>query len=333
MVLRVDIGVFAHDEASGIAAMVHRLSSQDLTGLDARILILANGCTDATVPVAQAAAKGTSIEVFDLPEAGKSRTWNSFVHNLSRPDSDVLIFADADIAFPATDTLARLVNALSLRPHLWAMNSQPVKDIVANPVDLGFLDRLISSASGGLDDWKSAICGQLYAMPAASARRFSMPIGLPVEDGFLRAMILTDAMTEDEDLSRIDGQDGIFHIYESERSVMALLRHQVRIVIGSAINGAVFASLRQALPQDRHAILHKSATDSDWLPAVIRQRLPRWPYAYVPSHFLFKRLQRAFTAPRNARRLSVVFLGFAFDSIVYVWAQIRMFAGHGAGFW
>ena len=43
--MRVDIGVFAHNEAAGIADMVARLLAQDLSGLEARILVLANGCT------------------------------------------------------------------------------------------------------------------------------------------------------------------------------------------------------------------------------------------------------------------------------------------------
>lgn len=333
MGLRVDIGVFAYNEGMGISRMVHRLAAQDLTGLDARIVILANGCTDATVALATEAARGTGIEVLDLPLSGKSRTWNSFVHQHSRPDTDVLVFADADIDFPAPDCLARLARGLTQRPDLWALNSQPLKDIVVNPVGLGLQDKLIVAATGGLDDWKRAICGQLYAMPATVARRFNLPIGLPVEDGFLRAMILTDGLTEDEDFSRIDGLDGLSHIYESERSVHALLRHQVRIVVGSAINAAAFAFMRKAPVENRHAMLREAASDSEWLPAMIRSQLPVWPHGYVPWHFLTKRLQRAFAAPRSAKRLVVVPAGFAFDAIVYVWAQIRMAKGTGAGFW
>ena len=39
--MRVDIGIFAHDEAAGIAAMVARLLAQDLGGLEARVLVSA----------------------------------------------------------------------------------------------------------------------------------------------------------------------------------------------------------------------------------------------------------------------------------------------------
>ena len=92
--MKVDLGVFAHNEAAGIAAVVRALRAQAVPGLDLRILVLANGCRDATAALAAEAG----AEVADLPEGGKSRTWNRFVHDLSRLDAAVLIFADADIA-------------------------------------------------------------------------------------------------------------------------------------------------------------------------------------------------------------------------------------------
>ena len=64
----VDIGVFAHNEAEGIAAMVARLLAQDIladAGISARLLILAKGCADDTVALAGTAG----AEVVDLPVA------------------------------------------------------------------------------------------------------------------------------------------------------------------------------------------------------------------------------------------------------------------------
>jgi glycosyltransferase involved in cell wall biosynthesis len=330
--MRVDFGVFAHNEAAGIAAMVARLFAQDLTGLDARIMVLANGCTDDTA----AQAKAAGAEVADLPLGGKSRTWNRFVHDLSRPDADQLIFVDADVEFTAPDCLLRLALGLGARPALWVLNSQPIKDIVARPDNLSKMDKIIAAAGGGLDDWKTAICGQLYAMPAARARTLHLPIGLPVEDGFLRAMVLTDALTQPEDFTRIDGLDGLSHIYASERSIPALIRHQTRIVIGSAINFAAFDTLR-ALPEAvRHSQLASAAADDGWLPRAIRQQLPRAPFGFIPLHFLTKRISRFVSNLRQnlrPKRLVVAVLGFGFDAIVYLLAQYRMARGTGAGHW
>lgn len=336
MTLVVDVGVFAHNEASGIAAMVQNLAAQDVLttlGLDVRILILANGCSDDTVVRARAEAV-PGITVVDLLQSGKSRTWNHFVHELSRPEADILIFSDADILFPTSDSLRRLAQGLAERPNLWALNSQAVKDIVVAPINLTMTDRLIAAGTGGLYDWKTAICGSLCAMPAARARLFHLPVGLPVEDGFLRAMILTDVLTTPEDFSRIDGLDGLFHIYQSERRLGDLLRHQTRIVIGSAINAACFEDLRSLAPEQRRSTL--ATLDEDWLQQVIRRRLPRWTSGYVPVHFAVKRVQRALARPSsllNPKRLVVTVMGFGFDLIVYMRAQLAMARGTGAGHW
>ena len=319
--MRVDVGVFAHNEALGIAGMLRGLLAQDVGGLDVRIVVLCNGCTDGTV----VAAGGAGVAVVDLPQGGKSRTWNRFVHDLARKDADVLVFCDADIRLPEGDALRRLVAGLG---DLWVMNSRPVKDIGFDVAPRGMLDRVIAGASGGLDDWRTAICGQFYAMPAARARRFQMPIGLPVEDGFLRAMVLTDGLTEREDFGRIGGGD-VFHVYASERSVAALIRHQTRIVIGSAINAAVFAHLRGVPMPAHHVELARAAGDAEWLSRVIKAQLPRW-FGYVPLHFLTKRVVRAWRQPT---RWPMTVLGFGFDVIVYVNAQVRMAFGTGAGHW
>lgn len=330
--MQVDIGVFAHNEAHGIAAMVARLLAQDIL-LDpdfaVRVLVLANGCSDDTMARAQA----EGVEVADLLEGGKSRTWNRFVHDLTRADADVLVFVDADIEFCDAGALRRLVQAMGAH---WVINSQPVKDIVARPEGLSAMDKIIAAAGGGLDDWKTAICGQLYAMPAAAARRFHLPIGLPVEDGFLRAMVLTDALTGPEDFSRIGGAEGVFHIYASERSVGALIRHQARIVIGSAVNFAGFGALVAVPEGQRHAELARAAAEAGWLGDVLGARLPRWPFGFVPGHFLIKRLARAATNPRDLlrpKRLLVTVLGFGFDLVVYLRAQWAMWRGTGVGHW
>ena len=333
MTLRVDIGVFAHDEASGIAATLRSLLAQDLfQSAQVRLVVLANGCSDQTVAVARAV---TGAEVVDLPLRGKSRTWTRFLQDIAHPDAQILIFADADILLPKGDALSRLVQGLSAQPGLFAVSSQPVKDLTLAPGALTLTERLIAASAGGLDDWQTAICGQLYAMPAARARQFHLPIGLPVEDGFLRAVLLTDHLTGPEDFNRLAGAQGVRHIYASERRVGALIRHQTRIVIGSAVNAAAFAALRRLPPEDRAEELQTAARDKGWLPAVLASELPRWPYGFVPLHFLTKRLVRLVKPgqPRSARQVALALVGFGFDAIVYALAQIKMWRGSGAGHW
>ncbi len=330
--MRVDLGLFAHNEASGIVAMMQRLAAQDaFANIDLNVHVLANGCTDDTAAQAQWAAPD-GFRVHDLPDAGKSRTWNRFVHGLSRRDADVLLFSDADISFPDADCLTRLIHGLVERPGLHVLNSQPVKDITLTP-PRGMIQHLIAASAGGLDDWRRAICGQLYAMPSGAARRYVLPIGLPVEDGFLRAMVATDRFTALEDLTRIDGLDGLFHIYASERTIPGLIRHQTRLVVGSAINAAIFRHLEAEGEVRLARELSRAAADEAWLHDMLRLRLPRLPYFYVPFHFLFKRLTHAPRRLLHPKRLALAILGFGFDTIVYINAQIRMARGTGPGHW
>ena len=146
---------------------------------------------------------------------------------------------------PEPDALARLITALAARPALWVLN-EPAGQGSRRPrrADSG-PSSWPPKAAGGLDDWKTAICGQLYAMPAARARAFRLPIGLPVEDGFLRAMVLTDHLTGPEDFTRIDGLDGLRHLYAAKVTSAGpdppSGAHRDRL----AINAALFAHLRR----------------------------------------------------------------------------------------
>lgn len=333
--LKIDLGIFAHNEAANIESMLLLLQRQDafdLPDISFRVLVLANGCDDNTVELAQqtiARSKhAAQFEVCDIAIGGKSRTWNSFVHDFARDDSDFLICCDADIDIPQPDALRKMIGFMDSRTQLIASSSRPVKDIVFTPHNLNLREKLIAAAGGTLDDWRKSICGQLYIVKGDVARRFHLPIGLPVEDGFVRAMLLTDLFRKPEDLNLIDVDETVFHVYRSERSVLALIRHQVRIVIGSALNAIVFEALRAS--DTPHTVLETAAKDPDWLGALCREKLPQ-RYGFVPLHFLTKRLSGFWSY--TLKRKLVVLVGFGFDLVVYVIAQFKMARGVGSGYW
>jgi len=340
----VDIGIFAHNEAAGIRAMLRNLLAQELfrdSAFDVHLHVLANGCTDATVAEAQQtiSEQGATIHttVHDLPEGGKSRTWNRFVHEISRPEAETLAFLDADIYIPQPHMLRDLCNFLLTSLNLSGVSSRPVKDIIHNAsMQNGYRDKLIAAATGTLNDWKSSIAGSLYLLRSNIARSFHMPIGLPCEDGFARAMVQTHNFSQEGAPEiYLDGRDEIFHIYASERSIKALIHHQTRLVIGSAINSVIYARLRSLCNEDRMKELEESASRPQWLPDLLNKQLPQLAYGYVPIHFLFKRVQYWAKAPNrfNPKRIIVTVAGFVFDATVYVLAQFKMWRGAGAGYW
>ena len=57
--IRIDLGIFARDEADSIGALIADLGRQDIMAepaIDLRVLVLANGCRDETVAQARTAA-------------------------------------------------------------------------------------------------------------------------------------------------------------------------------------------------------------------------------------------------------------------------------------
>ncbi|WP_322964461.1 glycosyltransferase [Sphingomonas fuzhouensis] len=341
----IDIGIFAHNEEAGIGAMLGDLARQTILRDDrfsVRVFVLANGCRDGTAAAAQGAVAAfpdpAMVAVLDLAEGGKSRTWNRFVHDFARPDADLLAFLDADIGLPQEDVLARLVAFLEAHPGVDATSSQPVKDIDYHPVPLGFVERLISAGGGSMGNLRTSICGQLYVMRGAVARGLRVPIGLPVEDGFIRHALITGRFADPIRYDRIDQPDGVIHLYESERKLGSLIRHQIRIVVGGAINAAVFGYIIPLRAREGEAALagqlDQAARDPQWLPALLRRELPRGRFGWVPWPFLTDRTTFFLrNGPHTPRKALMAFLGLGFDSIAFVAAQLRLARGKGAGFW
>lgn len=341
----VDVGVFAHNEESGIAAMLTELARQTVfrdPRYSVRVLVLANGCVDDTVKAAGASINAfpdpNSIHVLDLAEGGKSRTWNLFVHEYARPDADILVFCDADISLPKESAIASLADFLETRSDIEAASSLPVKDIDYRPKRLGFVERIISAGGASADKVRTAICGQLYVMRRASASAIRLPVGLPVEDGFVRHAIITHLFSTPKVVSRIDRPWDVMHVYESERRIGPLIRHQIRIVVGGAINAALFSRLVRirdsggelAVQSD----LARAASDPTWLSTVLKDELPRASFGWVPWPFLVARSQSFVNGgDYGLRRTLIAVVGFLFDLIVYVLAQAKLARGKGAGFW
>src|SRR6185295_8954554 len=107
---------------------------------------------------------------------------------------DILVFLDADIGLPQRNTVASLVEFLDRRREIQATSSLPIKDIDYYPTKLGLIETMISAGgrTSGHHNLRTTLCGQLYAMRSDAARRINLPIGLPVEDGFVRHAIITN---------------------------------------------------------------------------------------------------------------------------------------------
>lgn len=339
--MRLDVGIFAYNEAKRIANVLADLAHQSVflrSDIEIRIVVLANGCRDDTVAVANKFIQRLDLPlqshfaVLDLPFKGKSRTWNHFVHSIAGRNADFLLFLDGDIRLPNADHISQMLKSFAVRPELRIFNSKPVKVVAGGGhKGSGMVAKLVTSMGGTFTNYKTTVCGQCYMVRANAVRSIYMPIGLPVEDGFLRAMLLTDCLTAPEDLTWIYGEENVWHTYESIAGLHELFSHQVRIIIGSAVNAAVFSAL--SAHREPEEALKAWGSDENALRSIIERQLPAFPYGYIPFSFLTKRVRRILSAGVSLKTCVYCAAGFLFDLIVYVVATIKMFRGAGVGHW
>lgn len=103
--------IAAHNEEAVLGATLDDLAA---AGTEAQIVVVANGCRDATAEVARSRA---GITVLDLAEGGKANALNK---GEAVATSFPLIYLDADISVPV-GTVEALVSALSGSPALVAV--------------------------------------------------------------------------------------------------------------------------------------------------------------------------------------------------------------------
>lgn len=339
--MKIDIGIFAYNEEQNISHIIKQVAKQSILNnpdMSVRIVILANGCIDQTVNNAQKAIKElsnidtTSFEVLDLPFKGKAKTWNHFVHQICRSQSNYLVFMDADITLHSPSTIFDMINRIDGDTNTLVVSSHAIKDLKLTKRQLTLVEKIISSSGASAEDYAHSICGQLYAAKKSAIENIFMPCGLPVEDGYLRAMILTNSFEEPEKFTKIESTSEIWHSYESISTIKELIQHQTRIVIGSAINSMIFEIISsQKTPQDKINLTQTFYVNELWLQGVLKQNLPKLPYGYVPFHFLVKRLQS--TKLNRISKIPKILIGFIFDCVVYINATIKMARGKGANHW
>ena len=347
VLMLVTIGILAHNEEDQIGTLIKDISRQTILnnpGLSIEIQIAANGCTDRTVTVAQTALAGDAFRrpnvrsfVHDYPEPGKSNAWNYMIHEFSSANSEYIIFLDADIRLPDDTTLQLLLESLVRSELALVAVDESVKDLALTPT-LTPLERLILKATGTAHDTHKAIAGGCYCAKFSALREIWMPVGLPGEDGFLRAMLLTSSFTREEDLNRHLFVPGARHIFESERTISGVFRHNVRLAVGTAINVFLFHHFRRDLgrtPNLASYIQHRNAVDPKWINTLIAKEMRSKRYFILPTGFIWRRVKWFATFPTREqfRRGPIFLLGFAFDLAVYLRANHLMRNGTGAGFW
>ena len=111
----------AHNEAEYLPACLDALLASDPAEGSVEVVIIANGCTDNTVEIAngyrsQALAKGWGWTVLDLAEGGKLNAWNA---GEMAAQGQVLIYLDADVLV-SPPLVGQIAGALSVEAPRYA---------------------------------------------------------------------------------------------------------------------------------------------------------------------------------------------------------------------
>ena len=302
MQMKISIGIFAYNEESRIGETLVSLRGQDLfdpaVWPEARIeiVVLPNGCRDRTAEVARAgvdqhfaALPQVAGRVENLPEPGKSRTWNVYVHRLADPTADILICMDGDIQLVGASTLSNLVRALQAHPEAHASVDVILKDI-AFKTNLTAREKMSLAASELTRSGPPKLAGSLYAVRGPVVRGIWMPVGLLVEDGFLKAMLCTDNFTQPENLTRLVRAENAAHTFEAVTDARILFKHEIRLLVGSAVNFILFAHLReqiQATGRDGGTLVGEwNAKDPGWFPVLVDEKLKAKGWWLAPLGFI-----------------------------------------------
>jgi hypothetical protein len=335
--MRVSIGIFAHNEEKQIGRLLASLADQHLVacaaarGMSVEIITLANGCTDLTEETARAAnadlqrrqpAVRTRTEV--ISETGKSNAWNIYVHRFSDPSSDFLIFMDADITLIGAQTLWLLVETLVKNESGHVSVDSILKDLALKKTP-SLVERVSLRATFLTQAGPLKLAGSLYCARARIVRKIWMPRGLLVEDGFLKAMITTDRFTMPEDPSRLVRAEKAAHTFHAITEPLALLRHEVRLLIGTWMNRVLFAHLQKQVCETNQPAgdLVRAWNDSEpnWLQSLLRAAPTYGTFLGFSGSVIILPVRQALTLPRANRLkgLATAFAGTLIRKRIYKW--------------
>lgn len=177
------VGVTAHNEEQNIGPLLERLRSVEIEDATVRIVVVASGCTDRTVPIAQEAARHDArVELMVDPERrGKAVAINQLLG--AARDADVIVMESAD-TLPNAGAIEILVKRFD-DPAIGMVGARPVPEDDPSTF-LGFTVQLLWKLHHGVAS-RSPKQGELVAWRNVVPR---IPEEAAVDEAYLEAEIL-----------------------------------------------------------------------------------------------------------------------------------------------
>jgi len=352
----ISIGVLAWNEEDVIETMlvslfqqsVFHIPSNDLPEAQWEIIVVPNGCSDNTAEVAQrvlaklvsqADSSKITFCVCELIEPGKSNAWNYFIHEYSSSQADLILMMDADIVFGETKTVSNTIKALLENPQADVAVDLPLKDVVKKH-NKTLIERITVAASAVSVAETPAISGQFFCARTNVLRQIWMPKGLAVEDGFLRAMIVTDCFRLPINEGKIIRAQNATHYYETLTSFREIFRHELRIVIGTSVNcyftwDFLLFATDPSGPGAGVLIRNWIENNPSWYPTFIENSIRNHGYWVLPRGMLFRRFSKFkyYSGLGLIKCTLIVSAGFLLDLPVFFVANRHLKKGSAIGYW
>ncbi|MEV4626232.1 glycosyltransferase [Micromonospora sp. NPDC049523] len=217
--------IAAHNEAAVLPRCLHRLLDGAAPG-EFEVLVVANGCTDATAEVARSVP---GVQVLELVEASKSAALNAGDEAATRFPR---IYLDADIELSAAGARA-LASAVDSGALLAAAPARRL-DVTGRPLAV----RAYYAINSRLPAFRDALFGRgAIVLSAAGRARFDRFPGLVADDLFL------DSLFEVGEKREITA---VTTVVATPRQTRDLLRRLGRVRAGNAAMRASDNRVRRA---------------------------------------------------------------------------------------
>jgi glycosyltransferase involved in cell wall biosynthesis len=134
------VAIMAHNEEKVIQKAVENVLSQNTPiGYSAKVVVVANGCSDRTEEIVKGLEEQNPnrIVLVSMAEKGKTRAINraiKFFDQISSTDLQIpyVIFLDADCEFLGREVLINFINRFEQNPRLCAVGADCLPDVFLN---------------------------------------------------------------------------------------------------------------------------------------------------------------------------------------------------------
>ena len=339
--------MLAHNEAARIEKTLVSLFRQDVfETFYSELVIVANGCTDATAAVARGiliksqqvwAPRGLA-RVEEISPAGKTNAWNEFVNKFGSSQASVFVFVDADIEMLDRNAITSMINTLMCNKEAVICVDRAIKDIELKTAPSIF-ERLIVAATPKDNTTSSGLCGQLYCILSSEARAIIFPTEITVDDGFLHALLLTRGFTAPEDPKRIVVASNVAHSFKSVASFREVFSHEKWLISGNIVNFLLFERFWAEATPVRSAMTLMSGwaeQDPRWLVHYVESQVrSRGAWRILPLKYWTRRFSRlkGLSVRRVVQQFPIAALAAIMDAFIFAAAIRDVRRGRAFGYW